>query len=126
MHWDGTAWTVTPTPNPAQPNTDQLKKVVAISTNDVWAVGGHGRSYTLHWNGVAWTQVPLPPINNRGSNDVTNFLEDIAAGASNDIWMVGAVDALNGGTWTLTMHWDGTRWTQIPSPNVPTPSGDFY
>lgn len=126
MHWDGTAWTITPTPNPSQPNTDQLKKVVAISTNDVWAVGGQGQSSTLHWGGTAWTQIPLPPITNRGVTGVTNFLEDIAAVASNDIWMVGAMDALDGATWTLTMHWDGTQWSQIPSPNVPTPSGSFY
>jgi hypothetical protein len=125
MHWNGSAWTITPTPNPSS-STNQLKKVVALTTNDVWAVGGHGRSYTLRWNGAAWSQVPLPPINNRGFTDVTNYLEDIAAVGSNDIWMVGSVDALNGGTWTLTMHWNGTQWTQIPSPNVPMPSGGFY
>jgi hypothetical protein len=125
MHWDGVNWTITPTPNPL-PTSDQLKKVDAIAPNDVWAVGGHGQSYTLRWNGSEWSRVPLPPITNRGFTNVTNFLEDIAAVSSNDIWLVGAVDALNGGTWTLTVHWDGTRWTQIPSPNVTGPNGNVY
>lgn len=125
MHWDGRVWTITPTPNPPS-STNQLKKVIAISSNDVWTVGGHGQSYTLHWNGSSWTQVPLPAINNRGFTNVTNFVEDIAAVSSNDIWMVGAMDALNGGTWTLTLHWDGMEWTQVPSPNVPMPGGSAY
>ena len=122
MHWDGVSWTITPTPNPAQPQADQLKKVAAISTNDVWTVGGHGASYTLRWNGSAWNNVPLPPIMNRGFV-VRNFLEDIAAVNANDIWLVGAMDARDGTTWTLTVHWDGQQWTQIPSPNVPRPPG---
>ncbi len=125
MHWDGRAWTITPTANPSLA-ANQLKKVIAISTNDVWTVGGHGQSYTLHWNGAAWTQVALPPITNRGVSNVTNYLEDIAAVASNDIWMVGSVDSLEGGTWTLTMHWNGATWTQVPSPNVTGPRGGVY
>ncbi len=118
MHWNGTAWTITPTANPAA-GANQLKKVVAIAANDVWSIGGHGQSYTMRWNGSAWAQVPLPPITSQGSSGVTNYLEDIAAVSSNDIWMVGAVDSMDGKTATLTMHWDGAQWTQIPSPNVP-------
>ncbi len=125
MHWDGAAWTITPTANPA-PGANQLKKVIALSTNDVWSVGGHGQSYTLHWNGSAWSQIPLPPISNRGVSNVTNYLEDIAAVSSTDIWMVGSVDSLEGGTWTLTMHWNGANWTQIESPNVTGPRGVVY
>jgi len=126
MHWNGSVWTVTPTPNLASPYTNQLKKVTAISPGDVWAVGGHGLSFTLHWDGTQWSRIPLPPIHNQGSDSVTNYLEDIDAVSPDDIWMVGAMDALNGGTWTLTMHWDGTNWTQVPSPNQPTPTGSFY
>ncbi|HEX8077179.1 MAG TPA: hypothetical protein VF511_05145, partial [Chthoniobacterales bacterium] len=127
MHWNGSSWTITPTPNPSQPNTDQLKKVAAVASNDVWAVGGHGLSVILRWNGAQWTQVPRPPVNfNAQYTNVAHDLDDIAAIASNDIWAVGWLDAQNGGSITLTMHWDGVQWTQIPSPNVPMPSGSFY
>ncbi|HEX8076393.1 MAG TPA: hypothetical protein VF511_01155, partial [Chthoniobacterales bacterium] len=126
MHWDGARWTITPTPNPSQPYTDQLKKLAAIAPNDVWAVGGHGLSNTMRWNGAVWSQVAVPPINNRGFSNVSNSLDDIAAVGSNDIWAVGWMDAMDGGSWTLTLHWDGTSWTQIPSPNQPMPNGGFY
>ncbi len=125
MHWDGSGWTITPTSNPVT-GANQLKKVVAIAPNDVWSVGGHGDSYVLRWNGTAWTQVPLPSIGHRGAQNLANFLEGIDAVSSNDIWAVGAVDSLEGGTWTLTMHWNGTGWTQIPSPNVTGPRGVVY
>lgn len=126
MHWDGTAWSIFPTPNPAQPNTDQLKKLTAIAPNDVWAIGGHGQSYSLRWDGTQWSQVTIPPIVNRGFVGVTNYLEDLASTASNDIWAVGSMDALDGGSWTLTIHWNGTEWIQVPSPNKATPTGSFY
>lgn len=127
MHWDGENWTITPVPNPSDRASDQLKKVAAVSSNDVWAVGGHGISTIFRWQGVQWTQVPRPPIvRDETHTNVLNDLDDIAVIASNDIWAVGWLDALNGGQWTLTMHWDGVQWTQIPSPNVRNPSGNPY
>ena len=126
MHWDGTAWTITPTPNPSQPYTDQLKKVTAIASDNVWAIGGHGQSYSLHWDGSQWSEVDIPPIVNRGFVGVSNNLEDLASTSSSDIWAVGSMDSLEGGYWTLTVHWNGANWTQVPSPNQPTPSGSFY
>lgn len=120
MHWDGTAWTITPTP---QPYPDLLKKVTAIASDNVWAIGGHGQSYSLRWDGAQWSNVPIPPVVNRGFVGVTNYLEDIVSTSSNDIWAVGSMDSLEGGTWTLTMHWNGTEWQQIPSPNKSAPGG---
>src|SRR5438093_1432772 len=34
-----------------------------------------------------------------------------AASASNDVWAVGS------GCGTITMHWDGSSWTRVPSPS---------
>jgi hypothetical protein len=51
LHWDGSAWSVVPTPTP---NDGTLEGVVALASNDVWAVGqrgnpnvGVGRTFTL-------------------------------------------------------------------------------
>jgi hypothetical protein len=120
MHWDGTRWIITPTPNPF-PGSDHLKKVTAVSANDVWAIGGHGVTYSLHWDGATWKTVPTP---NPG---VINYLDDIAAVSANDIWAVGSLD--EGGAsriHTLIAHWDGTSWTRTPSPNVLMSSGSAY
>jgi hypothetical protein len=39
-HWDGTGWTIVPTPNPYP--ADGLYGIAAVSANDVWAVGDWG------------------------------------------------------------------------------------
>jgi hypothetical protein len=126
MHWNGAAWTITPTPNPSQPNVDQLKKLTTISSDNVWAIGGHGQSTSLRWDGTQWSEVSIPPIVNRGSVGVTNYLEDLVSTSSSDIWAVGSMDSLEGGLWTLTIHWNGTEWMQIPSPNKTGPNGIVY
>ena len=42
------------------------------------------------------------------------FLFSVDVVASNDVWAVGSFLENDG---TLTIHWDGVRWTQIGSPN---------
>lgn len=125
MHWDGSAWTITPTPNPQLPFVNQLNKLAALAPDNVWAIGGFSDSYSLRWDGSVWSEVALPPIINRGFV-VSNYLQDIASTSATDIWAVGQMDSLEGGTWTLTVHWNGTEWIQVPSPNKPTPSGSSY
>jgi hypothetical protein len=69
-HWDGTVWTIVPSPN--VPNTGSLLGAVsASSTTDAWAVGcapcgadaGVGQTILVeHWNGKRWTIHPTPLI----------------------------------------------------------------
>jgi hypothetical protein len=62
-HWNGTAWKVQKTPNPAPGNNDLnvLNGVAAASTSSAWAVGwsyvnnsGQRKPLIEHWNGSAW------------------------------------------------------------------------
>jgi len=96
-----------------------LKKVVALSSNDVWAVGGHGVAYTMHWNGAAWSVVNIPPVT--GGNAPS--LDDISAVAPNDIWAVGSFASDFGRVSTLIMHWNGQAWTRVPSPDATVNGG---
>jgi hypothetical protein len=95
-HWDGTAWTRSPTPDPAGPSqTNQLGAVAARAANDVWAAGGDNYpavSLVLHWNGSAWRQVSVPDI---GSLDAVTA-------APGRVWVAGGdqVDQFDGTTWT--------------------------
>ncbi|MGH2517967.1 MAG: hypothetical protein ACRDHP_20160, partial [Ktedonobacterales bacterium] len=81
-HWNGSAWSVIPTPKlEAGTSSAALSGVAAISASDAWAVGdvtmiaapGQGASQqTLieHWNGSAWSSVngaTLPPPQNNAS-----------------------------------------------------------
>jgi len=131
QHWDGTRWTVTPSPNVGA-GSNQLYGVVALADNDVWAVGTYisqppnGIEYpnhTLieHWDGTSWTFVSSP--NNRfGGYPRDNILQGVVAVSSNDVWAYGSVDSNPGPgspalLITLVLHWDGTSWTIAPSPN---------
>jgi hypothetical protein len=121
QHFDGSNWSIVGSPNPLNDIDSVLHAVSAVSANDVWAVGGThngklpGRSLIEHWDGVQWKIVPSPSPDNQ-----FNELRGVAALAANDVWAVG----YRGGTKSTTpietfvLHWDGSSWTQVASPNV--------
>jgi len=60
-HWDGTAWTVVPSPNPNPQGNNGLVAVAGVSAGDVWAVGHQLLGpFTEHWNGKSWNIVTTP------------------------------------------------------------------
>jgi|tagenome__1003787_1003787.scaffolds.fasta_scaffold20930024_2 hypothetical protein len=123
-HYDGTRWTPSTTLNNNANN--ELNGVAAVAGNDVWAVGdsiksaidGVSTSKTLieHFNGSAWTIVPSPNV---GAGN--NVLTGVAAHTANDVWAVGYDDDQSGSVpvrKTVWLHFDGTRWSGVASPNV--------
>ena len=117
-HYDGTAWKIVPSPNPAS-LAGYLSAVAAIAMTDAWTVGhyldnsGVYRTLVEHWDGTSWMIVSSP---NAGNGD--NALNGIAAASSNDIWAVGYQSSAPGAaSLTLVLHFDGTSWTIVPSPN---------
>lgn len=70
-HWDGTHWSVVPSPNRERPDvrghTQSLLGVGVVDATDAWAVGQFKRNDTnyktkwmlAHWNGTTWTNVRL-------------------------------------------------------------------
>jgi len=136
-HYDGTKWSLVRTLNVGTgPNA--LHGVVALAPNDVWAVGYSTASLkpppgqfdvptkTLieHYDGTSWSVVPSPNVG-PNSQYQSNRLLGITAVSPTDIWAFGSYFAAsgNGNQMTLLMHWDGTNWTLVPSPN-PKP-GNF-
>jgi hypothetical protein len=120
MHWDGTKWVVVPSPNIGAA-ANSLSSVVALASNDVWAVGSFsGQTLTLHWDGAKWSVVPSPNVDGAG-----NGLNAVTAVSTADLWAVGIsrTQGSTGGSTTfytfrtLTMHWDGASWSIVSSPN---------
>jgi PKD repeat protein len=108
LHWDGTQWSVTPSPN--LPGENFLYGVSGTSARDVWAVGWAwdgiaSRQIFLHWDGFSWSQVEGPG----GPTACVGCTGDVLAMGPDDVWAVGS---------TLG-HWDGTGWTLVPNPEVP-------
>ena len=52
-----------------------------------------------------------------------NTLVAVAAISSDDVWAVGQQRYTEMEGETLTLHWDGSTWTVVPSPN---PDGNIY
>jgi hypothetical protein len=83
--------------------------VAAISSSDVWAVGGAlpdlasypSKAVLEHWNGSAWSIVAAPA---ESQNWWSSSRFGVAAVASNNVWTVGTGDSF---------HWDGTSWSVV-------------
>jgi hypothetical protein len=125
-HWNGSAWKIVPSANPAGPlRSHYLAGVAAVSAGDIWAVGfydnGGGlgsRTLIERWNGTSWKVIKSPNV---GTGN--NFLLGVTATSSGSAWAVGHY--LNGSIdRTLVEHWNGTTWKVVksPSPGGPTSS----
>src|SRR5260370_542580 len=114
-HWNGTAWSIVPSPNFSTTLADQLTSVTAIANNNAWAVGKtqtlpyyQDHTLILHWDGASWTIA--------SSFSTSGGLLGVSATSASDIWAVGAG---GGPTYTpLALHNNGTAWSVVPSPGV--------
>lgn len=119
QHWDGSSWTMVD-----QPVGDgELTSVIGFAPDDVWAVGnvttyygGHTVTRPLleHWDGFAWSLV-----SRRGLHmGPLGTLNQLSGTSAHDVWAVGCTlrDERHGRK-TVIGHYDGVRWTRVPSPN---------
>jgi hypothetical protein len=133
-HWDGSSWKIVPTPRLKV--YGRLIGVSALSPTNVWAVGAAGvkagkrialRTLVLHWNGTKWTRVasPNPATASTTAAEIDDALVSVAAGSARDAWAVGAYffrSATHHTNHTLVLHWNGTKWTHVASPNPGGPA----
>jgi len=114
-HWNGTAWSIVPSPNFSTTLADQLTSVTTIANNNAWAVGKtqttpyyQDHTLILHWDGASWTIA--------SSFSTSGGVLGVSATSASDIWAVGAG---GGPTYTpLALHNNGTAWSVVPSPGV--------
>jgi hypothetical protein len=115
-HWDGTAWSIVPSPNPdgGTSGTDELVAIDGVSATNIWAVGNDDlppAPNTLlfeHWNGTSWRAVASPaPVGD-------DFAEGIDTISPNNAWAVGTESF----TSTLAAHWDGKKWSIVSTPSL--------
>ncbi len=140
-HWNGHRWRLVPTPTSG--GYTQLVAVTALSAKDVWGVGVRGvdtgrriteRTLTMHWNGKAWKRVPSPSpaTSYTAAGSIEDSLAAVSGSSSHDVWAVGQyyLAAANGdhAMHPLALHWNGTRWKAVSSPDPagPTHRSFFY
>ena len=84
------------------------------SSDTISAQGAGKQAARASLTGTGWTVVPSYSF---GSQD--NILAGVSAASPTDAWAVGAyVPPVSAVLATLAEHFDGTRWTAFPLPNV--------
>jgi len=120
-HWNGTAWTIDPTPQSPTSSFSQLQYVTCSSTTSCVAVGDQtlngdsGQSYPAlieRWNGATWSPQPIPDT----GNDADELL-GVTCPVSSSCTAVGFAYTTSGEPRPLAEHWDGTSWAVQPTPD---------
>jgi hypothetical protein len=110
-HFNGTAWTVVPSPDTVNKD-DQFNAVADLSPTNAWAVGRvkaagfhSGSPLIAHWDGLGWRTVAAPA-------GLTGVLRGISGDSASDIWAVG--DDAHGHA--IAFRFRGTSWSTTPLP----------
>ncbi|MEX0991084.1 MAG: hypothetical protein WD004_02265 [Actinomycetota bacterium] len=125
QHFDGGAWTSTPTGG--HDGGAEGSGLAAFAPSDAWVVGSiwgwrNFKPVAQHWDGSVWTDVPVPNPGERGS-----VLSDVGGSGGDDVWTVGGSyrDFRDG--WQVPtaagFMWDGSAWIPV---DVPTPREMSY
>jgi hypothetical protein len=126
---------------PSPGNEQNVLAGVAVTPTDAWAVGWSSsvppgwlertpspgslggpappvlhEPLVLHWDGATWSEVKAPNQDVVGGDTEQPTggatLNAVAEVSPDDVWAVG------GGQRPLIEHWDGHRWSIVPSPDV--------
>ena len=135
LHWDGANWAIVTMPavTPEQGTAASLVSLACPSAANCWAAGAylgvadaaqnqHYKTLIEHWDGQTWTRVDSPNAQPAGDN----LLRGVACASDSDCWATGTAGDLQADEIaTLIEHWDGVRWSIVPSPNVPEPANEL-
>jgi hypothetical protein len=130
-HWNGSTWTIVPSPSPKLPGGGALlSSVSCTSTTSCMAVGQSqvfhepGGFVILHpfaesWNGTKWSVVATPTLTNAGAS-----LNGVSCTSAPNCMAVGNEGTRRNPTlFTLAEQWDGTAWKVVTTPPPLTPGG---
>jgi hypothetical protein len=115
-HFDGSRWRLVSGPSIGVGASGKLG-IAAFGADDIWISYATPKDqsglYVIavsHWDGATWSTTTF-------GKRVTSDYDTVALSGSawNDVWVVGTVGFGTGRTFTA--HFDGLRWTVVPSPN---------
>ncbi|HYZ54820.1 MAG TPA: alkaline phosphatase family protein [Streptosporangiaceae bacterium] len=108
-HWNGTSWSVVPSPDPGT-SGNHLYGVAAAGPDNIWAVGQRDDQHSdtplvEHWNGHGWKAVDVPSAGLTGG-----LLQGVAVHGS-EVWAVGQSDDSTHQARPLVEHLANGVWT---------------
>ena len=117
--WNGTAWSIVPSPNRA--GSDVLEGVSCVSASACTAVGwsaalhanGHGQTLVETWNGTAWSIVPSPNPG-PGTRDFLYGVSCVTAAFCTAVGRYGVPTTQKSDP--ITEIWNGSTWSVAPNP----------
>jgi len=119
-HWNGTSWSIVPSPNTTAAQHNELNDISCLSASDCWGVGDASngtadQTLVEQWNGTSWVIVSSP--NTTTAHD--NFFYGVTCVSTSACWAVGFA---NNGTadQTLVEQWNGTSWVIVSSRSTTT------
>jgi hypothetical protein len=119
--WNGTSWSVVPSPHPAS-SSPILYGVSCVSAAGCTAVGsdyplnsGHIQTFDESWNGTKWSVVPSP-----SPASEYNVLSAVSCVSAAACTAVGSQYDTPTEQRTLAESWNGAAWSVVPSPNRPS------
>ncbi|MGO9876618.1 MAG: hypothetical protein ACLPVY_22825 [Acidimicrobiia bacterium] len=124
--WNGTAWSIVPSPHPSDASGGSLLVGVAcVTAKNCSAVGSFSNGtapfypFIEHWNGTAWSIVPSPTT----TTTTVPALNSVSCPTSTSCFAVGSIQTISAhtsATTTMIERWNGRTWSIITSPNVPS------
>jgi len=125
--WDGTHWSVQPTPSPPKSQSG-LFGISCPVANSCVAAGlyvtpaGHLAPLAEQWNGARWRilHVPVPAASQGAEFGAVSCVAASACTAAGDYGTFAGADA------TLAERWNGTRWTITPTQNPKNSFGSAF
>jgi hypothetical protein len=103
--WNGTAWTIVPSPSPGT-GSNYLSSVSCTSATACTAVGNGTGTLIESWNGSTWSVVPSPTPPGGA------VLFSVSCPS------VTACTAVGHAGQTFAESWNGSTWSIVPTPNV--------
>jgi hypothetical protein len=99
-HFDGTSWSVVPSPNVGPISANKSNRLLGLAGNsasDIWAFGsyfvadgsGHQMTLLLHWDGTSWT-VASSPSPAKGEPPCDLLWTGVVS-SPGDVWILGSV-----------------------------------
>ena len=124
--FNGAAWVVVASPNFEGRYRTSLNDVSCTSATFCMAVGvwqhSPGASVSERWNGSAWTIFNVP--NDAGFT--FSGLNSVSCASPTDCVAVGSWATGGQPEMTLVVHWNGTAWSIVGSPNPPKAQGSSF
>ncbi len=118
-HWNGSAWSIVPSPVLPQPVANQALSSTAWPLFGLGCLGGrlhrhrHPSLPDPACDGKSWTRVPAP------HNGPLAALSGVTAISATDVWAVGTVHTKylkHFITDTVALRWNGKVWQRMPPP----------